>query len=275
MKLALALAALMVFIKTSTGVFAPSVNCGPDVMNGETSQVSCSLNGNVAGELFWKRPDNKLAMSCNFRTKSCQSFFPELYVGSVDSPSEASLTITSFDFASDAGAWTCMDGTGTASLCRKKPKSLLPAWKNGVFAPSVNCGPDVKNGETSQVYCRLNGNVAGELFWKRPDNKLAMSCNFRTKSCQSFFPELYVGSVNSPSEASLTITSFDSASDAGAWTCMDGTGTASLCRKKPKLLLQAGKSGAAVHVVSASVVIFWIVAIMVANLQMTTCNFLN
>ncbi|XP_041375534.1 uncharacterized protein LOC121388309 [Gigantopelta aegis] len=140
---------------------------------------------------------------------------------------------------------------------------------------SIDCMDPGIEGQKTELKCRITGTVRSGIIWIAPRNKEAVICNYLQTICETSgeFRGHYTGVIDSPQQNTLVIESFDPKTDTGAWSCSDGSsGRRSLCVKIDPTFFPAmmGTSGTCVHAASTSMVVFWIVAILVATLQTTT-----
>ncbi|XP_041365788.1 uncharacterized protein LOC121380857 isoform X2 [Gigantopelta aegis] len=110
-----------------------------------------------------------------------------------------------------------------------------------------------------------------------PNNAIAGYCRFTsiTSVCKGI--GRYDVEKGPNREVTLIINSFDQATDVGEWKCASNTDIKNehaSCFKRAVASVP-GKSGACTHGASTSVVIFWTIVILAANLQLTTSMFFN
>ena len=91
---------------------------------GQTSKITCTITGTLLSGTFWLRPNGgspQMVVSCNKANNMClPSGGITGYRVVIDSPTQQTLTIESFNPATDAGEWTCVDGSlGVPSTCQK------------------------------------------------------------------------------------------------------------------------------------------------------------
>ncbi|XP_041357652.1 uncharacterized protein LOC121374603 isoform X2 [Gigantopelta aegis] len=156
---------------------------------------------------------------------------------------------------------------------------------HGEATASVECLQKVVKGERMELTCSIAGTIQSGILWIRPDGSKVVVCNANSTECRSVDPAKYeghyAGVVDSLSRHTLIIKSFNPDTDAGNWGCKDGpSGKQTACKKSDKLLVisseaAGGKYGERAHVTLAYVLIFWNVAKLAANLQITSSMFFN
>ncbi|XP_041372861.1 uncharacterized protein LOC121386128 [Gigantopelta aegis] len=125
MKLTVAAVGIVAFVFSVlpvSDVADASINCMGGAYSGQNTTLVCNLMAQGLDGMRWIRPTNEEVMACAINNTLC---VPDTrtpgYSFVIDSPSQVTLIIESFNFSTDAGQWICQDGMyGTGrSVCNK------------------------------------------------------------------------------------------------------------------------------------------------------------
>ncbi|XP_041373254.1 uncharacterized protein LOC121386429 [Gigantopelta aegis] len=262
---------LMVTDKPVAGKAGTSLDCMETGIEGQRTGIQCTIHGTLRRGILWFRPGPVLVAGCNTLNTVCITEFKFLgkYTSVIDSPSQQTLVIESFDRNVDAGEWMCTDGPFPIEEVQAQPSCR----KTKLSTTSLDCMEPGIEGHTTRIQCSINGTLRRGIQWFRPGTVLVAGCNTLNTACTTRFKFLgkYTSVIDSPSQQTLVIESFDRKVDAGEWICNDGSfpieevQAQPSCRKTVAMLARA-KSGACAHVASTSMVIFWTIAILAPNL---------
>ncbi|XP_041372986.1 uncharacterized protein LOC121386222 [Gigantopelta aegis] len=105
---------ILVLIPSVSGVANTAINCMGGGYSGQSSTLACAITGSIASGIRWVRPNGgspQEVIWCNVANTMCiPAGGLTGYSASIDSPTQTTLTIDSFDAATDAGEWICRDG---------------------------------------------------------------------------------------------------------------------------------------------------------------------
>ncbi|XP_041373924.1 carcinoembryonic antigen-related cell adhesion molecule 6-like [Gigantopelta aegis] len=135
------------------GIATTTVDCMDDGIRGHSTRLVCTITGTIVGGINWIRPNGspKHVIHCNYANNLClPSGGITGYSVTIDSPTQHTLTIESFDIATDAGKWLCMDGTSISGHCNKTFK-YGPDPSNVTLIPPPSTS--VKEGWDLNVTC--------------------------------------------------------------------------------------------------------------------------
>ena len=113
-----------------TGEATTSIDCLYHGSPGQSTTLVCTITGTVYSGIYWFRPNGgspQQVVSCNSANTRCISVGGVTgYSAVINSPTQITLTIESFNTALDAGQWMCQDGAnGVPAKCDKKTASTL------------------------------------------------------------------------------------------------------------------------------------------------------
>ena len=114
----------------STKLASTTVHCFEAGITGQTTKLKCTISGKIRGGIHWYRPDGKQVVVCDAKHTMCvpTTEFIGMYSGVVDSPTQGTLTIKSFNPKTDVGPWSCRDaGSGDVQPCSKVTIPLVRA----------------------------------------------------------------------------------------------------------------------------------------------------
>ncbi|XP_041378405.1 uncharacterized protein LOC121390610 [Gigantopelta aegis] len=161
----------------------------------------------------------------------------------------------------------------------------------GPFIPQIDCMEPGIKGQKTHITCKIIPSaIPGSYYdsislgmeFYRPDFRRVIHCTNKNDACFSKLGPRYVGVANHSRLSTVIIESFDPAVDAGEWICRDHPLPTRFdsCTKRDaasvrKTMSGKATSGACAQVASISMFIFWTIAILAANLQVTTSMYFN
>ncbi|XP_041373067.1 uncharacterized protein LOC121386280 [Gigantopelta aegis] len=106
------LLALLLNIDVCVGIASTSIDCTNGGIPGQNKTIVCTITDTITHGIQWMRPNGGMRYEivlCNTANTTCSSFTAG-YTGHIDSPTQHTLTIESFDTTKDIGQWICRDG---------------------------------------------------------------------------------------------------------------------------------------------------------------------
>ncbi|XP_041372964.1 carcinoembryonic antigen-related cell adhesion molecule 6-like [Gigantopelta aegis] len=156
------------------GTAATSIDCMNGGYPGQSTNLTCTITGTVISGIYWLRPNSGSRIQvvrCNTANTRCVSDASG-YSAVVDSPTQITLTIQSFNPAVDAGEWICRDGpTGEGqSTCNMTVQyGPVPGSIN------FNSTASVEEGHDLTVDCTASCNPPCDYSWTLGDNQITTS----------------------------------------------------------------------------------------------------
>ncbi|XP_041373842.1 hemicentin-1-like isoform X2 [Gigantopelta aegis] len=169
---------LWIYILILTSCVSSESNTAVDCMDGgypgQSTKLTCTITGTIVSGIIWLRPNGgspQEVVVCNTANTICEpSGGITGYSAVIDSRSQITLTVESFNTAVDAGEWICRDGpVGVPSTCTK---TLL----NGPDSVTFNPPPPryVTEGHSLTVMCAASCNPPCSYSWTL-ENRLISS----------------------------------------------------------------------------------------------------
>ncbi|XP_041372569.1 hemicentin-1-like [Gigantopelta aegis] len=142
-----------------------AIDCKDGGYPGRSTTLTCKISGTVNSGIVWFRHNGgspQLVILCNTVNTRCRPYAGIAgYSTVIDSPTQITLTIESFNSAVDAGMWSCRDGaSGVPSTCYK---TTLSGPDSITFSPSSP--GSVAEGESLTVMCAASCNPACSYSW--------------------------------------------------------------------------------------------------------------
>ncbi|XP_041373349.1 carcinoembryonic antigen-related cell adhesion molecule 6-like [Gigantopelta aegis] len=144
------------------GVANTSIDCMNGGYPGQSTTLTCTVTGTIATGIYWIRPDVHVpqVVRCNTVNTICRSDVSG-YSAVINSPTQITLTIQSFNPAVDDGEWICRDGPiGSQSTCNI---TLLIGPDNITFNPSPPA--EVRERSNVTINCTADCVPPCSYFW--------------------------------------------------------------------------------------------------------------
>ncbi|XP_041373880.1 hepatocyte cell adhesion molecule-like [Gigantopelta aegis] len=157
---------LLVFLlkcDVSLGKIDTSIDCMDGGYPGRSTNLTCTLTGTVMyNGIYWLRPSAPEQVShCNTDNTQCLTDVPG-YTSVINSPTQITLIITSFNTATDAGEWRCIDGLDDKGL-----SSCNLTVQRGPVRGSITFSSTIRveEGEDLTVNCSVDCNPPCNYSW--------------------------------------------------------------------------------------------------------------
>ncbi|XP_041372806.1 uncharacterized protein LOC121386073 [Gigantopelta aegis] len=144
-------------LQTILGQASISIDCIKGGYSGQSTKLTCRITGTIVIGITWLRPNGgspQEVVVCNTANTICEpSGGVTGYSAVIDSRTQVTLTIESFNMAVDAGEWICRDGPrGVPATCTKTTLS-------GPDSVTLNPSPpaSVAEGFSLNVMCAATG----------------------------------------------------------------------------------------------------------------------